>query len=76
MAFALIQALDALRDGVRPFVVGVLEDKEGPQWFEHPRVQRMAPTPPALEGEAPYGTEGPVLDLALLLRLTLHSGDR
>ena len=69
VAFTLIQALDALRDGLRPFVVGALQDKEGPQWFVHPRVQRMVPTPPALEGEAPYGTEGPVLDLALLLKL-------
>ena len=69
VAFTLIQALDALRDGLRPFVVGVLQEKEGPQWFEHPRVQRMVPAPPALEGEAPYGPEGPVLDLALLLKL-------
>ena len=69
VAFTLIQALDALRDGLRPFVIGVLQEKEGPQWFDHPRVQRMVPAPPALEGEAPYGTEGPVLDLALLLKL-------
>lgn len=69
VAFTLIQALDALRDGLRPFVVGVLREKEGPQWFVHPRVQRMVSSPPALEGEAPYGPEGPVLDLALLLKL-------
>lgn len=69
VAFVLIQALDALRDGLRPFVVQVLQEKEGPQWAEHPRVQRMVPVPPALEGEAPYGPEGPVLDLALLLKL-------
>lgn len=69
VAFTLIQALDALRDGLRPFVVGVLQEKEGPQWFEHPRVQRMVPSPPALEGDPPYGPEGPVLDLALLLKL-------
>ena len=66
---SLIQALDGLRDGLRPFVVRVLEEKEGPQWYSHPRVQRMVPAPPALEGEAPYGPEGPVLDLALLLKL-------
>ena len=69
LAFSLIQALDGLRDGLRPFVVRVLEEKEGPQWFGHPRVQRMVSAPPALEGEAPYGPEGPVLDLALLLKL-------
>ncbi|MFM7086805.1 MAG: PhnD/SsuA/transferrin family substrate-binding protein [Cyanobium sp.] len=69
MAFLLIEALDALRDGLRPFVIAVLQEKEGPRWFEHPRVQRMVATPPALQGEAPYGPEGPVLDLALLLKL-------
>ncbi|MDM7953254.1 MAG: PhnD/SsuA/transferrin family substrate-binding protein [Cyanobium sp. CZS 25K] len=69
VAFTLIQALDALRDGLRPFVIGVLQEKEGPQWFAHPRVQRMVPVPPALEGEVSYGAEEPVLDLALLLKL-------
>jgi serine/threonine-protein kinase len=69
IVFTLIQALDGLRDGLRPFVVRVLEDKEGPQWYLHPRVQRMVPAPPALEGAPPYGPEGPVLDLALLLKL-------
>ena len=69
LAFSLIQALDGLRDGLRPFVVRVLEEKEGPQWFEQPRVRRMVSVPQALEGEAPYGPEGPVLDLALLLKL-------
>ena len=69
VAFVLLQSLDALRDGLRPFVVAVLREKEGPQWSEHPRVQRMVAAPPALEGEAPYGPEGPVLDLALLLKL-------
>lgn len=69
LLLSLIQALDALRDGLRPFVVRVLEEKEGPQWVEQPRVQRMVSVPPALEGEAPYGAEGPVLDLALLLKL-------
>jgi ABC-type phosphate/phosphonate transport system substrate-binding protein len=69
LALALIQGLDALRDGLRPFVVRVLEEKEGPHWFTHPRVQRMLPAPPVLEGEAPYGIEVPALDLALLLKL-------
>jgi len=69
LAYVLAQALDALRDGLRPFVVQVLEEKEGPQWHSHPRVQRMVSVPPVLEGEAPYGPEGPVLDLALLLKL-------
>ena len=69
VAFTLLQALDALRDGLRPFVVGVLEEKEGPQWFDHPRVQRMVWSPPAIEGDPPYGTEAPVLDLAMLLKL-------
>ena len=69
VAFILIQALDALRDGLRPFVVGTLQEKEGAQWYNHPRVQRMVSAPPSLEGEAPYGPEGPVLDLALLLKL-------
>ena len=69
LALSLIQALDGLRDGLRPFVVGVLEEKEGSQWHNHPRVLRMVPVPPALEGEAPYGPEGPTLDLALLLKL-------
>ncbi len=69
MAFILIQALDALRDGLRPFVVRVLQEKEGSQWFDHPRIQRMVPGPPLLEGEAPYGPQRPVLDLALLLKL-------
>jgi ABC-type phosphate/phosphonate transport system substrate-binding protein len=69
VAFTLILALDALRDGLRPFVVQTLQEKEGPQWFEHPRVQRMVSSPPALEGDPPYGPEGPVLDLALLLKL-------
>lgn len=69
VAFVLIQALDALRDGLRPFVVQTLQEKEGPHWSDHPRIQRMVSSPPALEGEAPYGPEGPVLDLALLLKL-------
>lgn len=69
LAFSLIQALDALRDGLRPFVVRVLEEKEGLQWYSHPRVQRMVPVPPALAGEAPDEPDGPVLDLALLLKL-------
>jgi len=69
LAFSLIQALDALRDGLRPFVVRVLEEKEGLQWYSHPRVQRMVPVPPALAGEAPDELDGPVLDLALLLKL-------
>ena len=66
---SLLRALDLLRDGIRPFVVAVLEKKEGSQWFSHPRVQRMVSTPPSLDGEAPYGEEGPTLDLALLLKL-------
>lgn len=69
LALTLIQALDALRDGLRPFVVRVLEEKEGPQWFGHPRIQRMLPMPPALEGEPSSTSEVPVLDLALLLKL-------
>lgn len=67
--FVLMQALDALRDGLRPFVVTVLEQKEGPRWFEHPRVQRMVSVPASLQGEAPWGAEGPAFDLALLLKL-------
>ncbi len=69
LAFSLVQALDSLRYGLRPFVVKVLEQKEGPKWYAHPRVQRMVPLPPALEGEPPHGPEDPVLDLALLLKL-------
>jgi serine/threonine-protein kinase len=69
LAVTLIQALDALRDGLRPFVVRVLEQKEGPLWSIHPRVQRMVPAPPVAEGEAADGAEGLVLDLALLLKL-------
>ena len=69
VAFSLIQALDSLRDGLRPFVVRILEEKEGPDWHAHPRIQRMVSAAPAMNGEAPYGAEGPVLDLALLLKL-------
>lgn len=69
LTLSLIRALDLLRDGIRPFVVAVLEEKEGSQWFEHPRVQRMVSTPRSSNGEAPYGGEGPTLDLALLLKL-------
>jgi serine/threonine-protein kinase len=69
LAFSLVQALDSLRDGLRPFVVKVLEQKEGPQWYAHPRVQRMVPLPPALDDEPPHGPENPVLDLALVLKL-------
>ena len=69
LTLTVIQALDALRDGLRPFVVQVLEEKEGPHWFNHPRVQRMLPAPPDQEGEAHGGTEAPALDLALLLKL-------
>ena len=69
LTLTLIKALDALRDGLRPFVVQVLEEKEGPQWFNHPRVQRMLPAPPDQEGDARGGTEAPALDLALLLKL-------
>jgi hypothetical protein len=50
-------------------VVQVLEEKEGPHWFNHPRVQRMLPAPPDQEGDAHGGTEAPALDLALLLKL-------
>jgi hypothetical protein len=69
LAFSLAQALDSLRDGLRPFVVKVLEQKEGPQWYAHPRVQRMVPLPPVLDDEPPHGPESPVLDLALVLKL-------
>ncbi|CAK6690065.1 hypothetical protein [Synechococcus sp. CBW1107] len=69
LTLSLLKALDLLRDGIRPFVVAVLEEKEGPQWFNHPRVQRMASAPPSLDGQAPYGAEGPTLGLALLLKL-------
>ncbi len=69
VALSLIQALDGLRDGLRPFVVRMLEDKEGPQWTSHPRVQRLMPVPPALDGEPAPSAEVPVLDLALLLKL-------
>jgi ABC-type phosphate/phosphonate transport system substrate-binding protein len=62
-------ALDALRDGLRPFVVKVLEEKEGPLWHHLPRIQRLVPTPPQLGDEPPYGDEGPVLDTALLLKI-------
>ena len=69
LTLTVIQALDALRDGLRPFVVQVLEEKEGPHWFNHPRVQRILPAPPDLEGDAQCGTEALTLDLALLLKL-------
>lgn len=69
LTLTLIQALDALRDGLRPFVVQVLEKKEGPHWFNHSRVQRMLPAPPDQEGNAQGATEAPALDLALLLKL-------
>lgn len=69
VAILLIQALDALREGLRPFVLGVLQEKDGADWFAQPRIQRMVSVPPSHEGEAPYGPEGPVLDLALLLKL-------
>ena len=69
LTLTLIQALDALRDGLRPFVVQVLEEKEGPHWFNHSRVQRMLPAPPDQEGNAQGATEAPALDLALLLKL-------
>ena len=69
LALTLIQALDALRDGLRPFVVRVLQEKEGREWYGHPRVQRMLPVPPSVEGEPSDGPQEPVLDLALLLKL-------
>ena len=69
VAFILIQSLDALRDGLRPFVVSILEEKEGPQWYAHPRIQRMLPAPPTLVDDVPFGPDEPVLDLALLLKL-------
>jgi ABC-type phosphate/phosphonate transport system substrate-binding protein len=69
VAFSLIKALDGLRDGLRPFVVRVLVEKEGALWYLHPRVQRMLPAPPALDGEPHHGPEKPVLDLSLLLKL-------
>ena len=69
LALTLIQALDALRDGLRPFVVQVLQEKEGTEWYGHPRVQRMLPVPPNTEGKASDGPQDPVLDLALLLKL-------
>lgn len=69
LQLTLIQALEALRDGLRPFVVKVLEEKEGERWHEHPRIQRMIPVPPALQGDTPQEPEEPVLDLALLLKI-------
>lgn len=65
VGYSLVQALDCLRDGLRPFVLQILENKEGPRWYAHPRVQRLVSAPPALGGESPNGSEGPVLDLAL-----------
>ena len=69
MQLVLLQALDALRDGLSPFVVKVLVEKEGPLWHQLPRIHRLVPTPPQLAEEPPYGEEGPVLDTALLLKI-------
>ena len=65
----LMLALDDLRDALRHFVVQVLQEKEGPEWSSHPRVQRLLPLPPSLVGEDSDGPHEPVLDLALLLKL-------
>jgi len=65
----LLKGLDALRDGLKPFVVTVLEEKEGPLWHQLPRIQRLVLAPPSLGDEPPYGDEGPVLDTALLLKI-------
>jgi len=66
---ALVKALDALRDGLRPLVLAAMVEKHGPQWHQNPRIQRMVSSPPQLEGEAIYGEEGPALDIALLLKI-------
>ncbi len=69
LSLTLNQALDGLRDGLRSFVVAVLEEKEGCPWYGHPRVQRMLPVQPVADGGEAYVSAPPVLDLALLLKL-------
>lgn len=62
----LSAALDASRDGLRPFVAGSLARQFGNAWHQHPKVRRMVLGPP-------YGREGPTLDAALLLKLLVDS---
>lgn len=62
----LSAALDATRDGLRPFVAGTLARRFGSAWHQHPKVRRMVLGPP-------YGEEGPTLDAALLLKLLVDS---
>ena len=69
LSLTLNKALDGLRDGLRSFVVAVLEEKEGCPWYGNPRVQRMLPVHPVTDGGEAYVSPPPVLDLALLLKL-------
>lgn len=54
--------MDALREGLKPLVLSVMEDRFGPTWHQHPRVRRLVFGPP-------YGPEGPAWDIGLLLKI-------
>ena len=64
MQVCLVKALDCLREGLAPFVVRVLTEKDGVRWHQQPRIQRMVSVP-----AEEYDVTGPSLDIALLLKI-------
>jgi ABC-type phosphate/phosphonate transport system substrate-binding protein len=60
----LSKGLDILRDGLQPFVEGVLTDRDGQDWHQHPRIQRMI----SISAQE-YEKTGPPLDVAAILRI-------
>jgi hypothetical protein len=60
----LSKGLDILRDGLEPFVKGVLTERDGKDWHQQPRIQRML----SISAQE-YAETGPPLDVAILLRI-------
>jgi ABC-type phosphate/phosphonate transport system substrate-binding protein len=60
----LSKGLDMLRDGLEPFVKGVLTERDGKDWHQQPRIQRML----SISAQE-YAETGPPLDVAILLRI-------
>jgi ABC-type phosphate/phosphonate transport system substrate-binding protein len=60
----LTKGLEELREGLRPFIERVLIERDGKEWHQHPRIQRIV----SVQAQE-YAEKGPSLDIALLLRI-------
>jgi ABC-type phosphate/phosphonate transport system substrate-binding protein len=65
----LSKGLDILRDGLQPFLERVLTERDGKDWHQHPRIQRMI----SISAQE-YAESGPPLDIAIILRIIGSEG--